>query len=105
CRDVLERASARETAARTAAGALARCLLRQFGIDSFGFVRAIGGAATEFSVTPQNWQGLRSARDASETYSPDPAVTPRQCEVIRKAKIDKDTVGGVIECHVFGVPP
>ena len=41
CRDTLERASARETAARVAAGALARCLLREFGITSFGMVRAM----------------------------------------------------------------
>ena len=42
CRETLERASARETAARVAAGALARCLLREFGIEVFGFVRAVG---------------------------------------------------------------
>ena len=41
CRNTLERASARETAARTAAGAVARCLLRQFGIETFGFVRGM----------------------------------------------------------------
>ena len=44
CRETLERASARETAARVAAGALARCLLRQFGIEVFGFVRSVGPA-------------------------------------------------------------
>src|SRR5277367_6369569 len=42
CRETLERASARETAARVAAGALSRCLLRAFGIEVFGFVRAVG---------------------------------------------------------------
>src|SRR5262245_1389161 len=41
CRETLERASARETAARTAAGALARCMLREFGVEAFGFVRSI----------------------------------------------------------------
>ena len=44
CRETLERASARETAARVAAGALSRCLLREFGIEVFGFVRAVGPA-------------------------------------------------------------
>ncbi|MGE3109371.1 MAG: chorismate synthase, partial [Phycisphaerales bacterium] len=44
-------------------------------------------------------------RDASETYCPDEAVTGRQCEIIRQAKIDKDTVGGLVEAHVLGVPP
>src|SRR3982751_5861789 len=55
CRPVLERASARETAARVAAGALARCLLREFNIDVFGFVRAVGTASSSLDVTSQNW--------------------------------------------------
>ncbi|QYU67531.1 chorismate synthase [Leptolyngbya sp. 15MV] len=44
-------------------------------------------------------------RDDSETYCPDVEVTRRQCEIIRQAKIDKDTVGGIVETHVFGCPP
>lgn len=105
CRETLERASARETAARVAAGAVARCLLREYGVEAFGFVRAILDAETAVQVAPQNWRSLVAARDASETYCPDPAATERQCEIIRQAKIDKDTVGGVVETHVFGCPP
>ncbi len=105
CRDVLERASARETASRTAAGAAARCLLREFGIEAFGFVRAIAGHATGVQVTESNWRQLTLLRDASATYCPDAAATAAQEGAIRQAKIDKDTVGGLIECHVFGVPP
>ncbi|QOI99863.1 MAG: chorismate synthase [Phycisphaeraceae bacterium] len=105
CRETLERASARETASRVAAGALARCLLREFGIESFGFVRSILDAATTAAVTRENWRELRTLRDASETYCPDPAVTTAQCEIIRRAKIDKDTVGGLVETHIFGCPP
>jgi chorismate synthase len=105
CRGTLERASARETAARTAAGALARCLLREFGVELFGFVRSILDGATAVEPTPENWRGLLAKRDASETYCPDEAATARQREIIREAKIDKDTVGGLIEAHVFGVPP
>mgnify|MGYP005841590717 FL=1 len=105
CRETLERASARETAARVAAGAVARCLLREYGVEVFGFVRAILDAETGVRVTPENWRELLAARDASETYCPDPAATERQCEIIRQAKIDKDTVGGVVEAHVFGCPP
>jgi chorismate synthase len=55
-------------------------------------------------VTEQNWRELMAVRDASETYCPDDAVTQRQCEIIRQAKIDKDTVGGLVEAHVFGCP-
>lgn len=105
CRDTLERASARETAARTAAGALARCLLTSFGIESFGFVRSILDAALPLDITESNWRSLVSARDGSETYCPDPVVTLRQCDIIRQAKTDKDTVGGLIEAHIFGCPP
>lgn len=104
CRGVLERASARETAARVAAGAVARSLLREIGIEAFAFVRAIGGAGTDATVTESNWRDRRAARDASETYCPDAGASVRQREVIRQAKIDQDTVGGVVECHVFGCP-
>ncbi|MDX2131513.1 MAG: chorismate synthase [Planctomycetota bacterium] len=105
CRDTLERASARETAARVAAGALARCLLREFAIETFGFVRSIRDAATDVGVTEHTWRGLVGPRDASETYCPDQGVTARHKEIIRAAKLDKDTVGGQVEAHVFGCPP
>jgi chorismate synthase len=105
CRDVLERASARETAARTAAGALARCLLREVGIHAFGFVRSVHQAPTEVAITPGNWQDLRRQRDSSETYCPDADATVRQCQIIRQAKADRDTVGGTVEAHIFGCPP
>lgn len=105
CRDILERASARETAARVAAGAVARLLLREVGIESFGLVRSIGAAATEIEVTEQTWRGLVAPRDASETYCPDAAATTRQVEVIHQAKVDRDTIGGLVETHFFGCPP
>jgi chorismate synthase len=105
CRETLERASARETVARVAAGALARCLLRQFGIESFGFVRAIRGVRTGRSVSESNWRELLAARDASETYCPDEAITAEQVKAIHEAKLAKDTVGGLVETHVFGCPP
>jgi chorismate synthase len=104
CREVLERASARETAARVAAGAMARCLLREFGIDVFGFVRSVGDAAAAVQVTPQNWRELLKHRDASDLYSPDPAADAQMREFINQQKLAKDTAGGVVECHVFGCP-
>src|SRR5688572_6406657 len=71
CRETLERASARETAARVAAGALARCLLKAFGIEVFGFVRTVGQATAKVDVTEQNWRELAKLRDESEVYCPD----------------------------------
>lgn len=104
CRETLERASARETAARVAAGALARCLLREFGIESFAFVRSIGPVGTGVAVSDGNWRDLKAKRDASDVGCPDEAVSEAMRGVIRQAKVDKDTAGGLIECHVFGCP-
>lgn len=108
CRETLERASARETAARVAAGALARCMLRPVGIEVFGFVRSILDAVWDGPVNESNWRTLTALRDSSDTYTPDGAdgpITERQRAIIRQAKIDKDTVGGLVEAHVFGCPP
>ena len=104
CRETLERASARETAARVAAGATARCLLREFGIEVFGFVRGGLDAMTNVEPTEENWRELRSKRDQSEVAIPDSEASDKLKAAIRQAKIDKDTVGGVVEAHVFGCP-
>jgi chorismate synthase len=104
CRATLERASARETAARVAAGALARCLLREFGIECFGFVRASLDVRCAVEVTPVNWESLRQARDASEVGMPCTASSQQLIDRIHQAKVEKDTVGGLVEAHVFGCP-
>ncbi len=108
CRETLERASARETAGRTGMGALARCMLRDLGIEVFGFVRGGGpdpAAMSDVVVTEANWRELRAARDASDVAIPDPTASEAMIASIRQAKIDKDTVGGFVEVHVFGCPP
>lgn len=104
CRDVLERASARETAARVAGGAVARCLLRALGIETFGFVRALLDARTEVVVEPERLEALRAERDASDVACPDPVASAAIIERIRAAKRDGDTVGGLAEVHVTGCP-
>jgi len=104
CRETLERASARETASRVAAGALARCYLRELGIDVLGFVRAIHEAQTKVEVRPDNADEIRRLRDDSDVYCPDETVSDAMRAAIRQAKIDKDTVGGLVEAHVFGCP-
>ncbi len=105
CRETLERASARETAGRVAAGALARCLLRAFGIEVFGFVRQVGQARGRFEVTADNWRQLVAPRDASDCYCPDAAADAAMKDFINDQKLAKDTAGGVVEAHVFGCPP
>lgn len=104
CRETLERASARETAARVAAGALARCLLRAFGIEVFGFVRSVGPATGNFDVNESNWQQMQQLRDDSDVYCPDAEASEPMRAFIRQMKEAKDTAGGVVECHVFGCP-
>jgi chorismate synthase len=104
CRLTLERASARETAARVSAGALARCLLREFGIEVFGFVRSVGPAEGKFEVTELNWRELLKARDYSEVYCPDAMADAAMRQFINDQKMAKDTAGGIVEAHVFGCP-
>jgi len=104
CRETLERASARETAARVAAGALAKCLLNEFGVECVGFVRGVG--AVEANVANDaDPATLRAARDANEVYTPDAATAPEMIAAVDQARDDKDTLGGIVEVRVFGAPP
>ncbi len=105
CRDALERASARETAARTAAGAAARCLLEAFGIRIFGFVSGMLDVEATVHPSAERLDDLIRQRDRSEVYCPDAGAAARMVEAIRQAKVDRDTVGGIAEVHVFGLPP
>ncbi|MFQ5489230.1 MAG: chorismate synthase [Phycisphaerae bacterium] len=104
CRETLERASARETAARVAAGALAKCLLTEFDIEVVGFVTRIGPVTAQVD-DGQTADALRTQRDANEVYCPDTSVTKAMVETIRQAKKDKDTRGGLVEVRAFGLPP
>lgn len=103
CRETLERASARETAARVAAGGLARCLLREFGIRVVGFVSAIG--TINARIDASDIDKLVADRDASDVYCPDGTASEAMRDAIRQAKVDGDTLGGLCEVHVMGCPP
>lgn len=104
CRETLERASARETAARVASGAVAKCLLRAFGIEVFGFVRSVGNATCDVEVTSKNWRDLQQFRDQSEVYTLDSDSDTKMRDFINEQKLAKDTAGGIVETHVFGCP-
>src|SRR5438874_1476164 len=91
CRETLERASARETAARVAAGALSRCLLKEFEIEVFGFVRSVGTAKADLDVTPENWREWRDKRDQSDLYTPDIVASDGMRTFIIECKTAKDT--------------
>ncbi len=101
-RGVLERASARETAVRVAAGGLARQLLRVFGIETIGYVTEIGGLAV--STPPGSIEERRAARDASSVYTLVPDRDAEFEKLIDQAADDGDTLGGVMEVRVEGLP-
>jgi chorismate synthase len=101
-RGVLERASARETTVRVAAGALARQLLAEFGIAALGYVVELGGVAIE--PRPGTMAEHRALRDASEVYSLDPGQDERIKTLIDEAGKEGDTLGGIVEVRVEGLP-
>lgn len=102
-RDILERASARETAARTAVGAIAKTLLAAVGIDVFAHVLSIG---EEVSVTPDiSLSELKERSRASDLACADEAAVLRMKEAIKAASHAGDTLGGVFEVVATGVMP
>ncbi len=102
-RNVLERSSARETAVRVAVGGVARALLAEFGILVGGFVTEMGGVCSPTPNEPleQLWQ--RS--NASDMFCCDKTAEEEMKRAIDSAKAAGDTLGGVVEVQVLGVPP
>jgi chorismate synthase len=101
-RGVLERASARETAARVAAGMLAKQLLAQFGIDTIGYVSELGGE--KIPTPPGSLAEHRALRDQSVIYCLAPEWNDKFVELIDRTGDEGDTLGGVIEVRVEGLP-
>lgn len=101
-RGILERASARETAVRVAAGALARQLLLQFGVETIGYVVEVGGL--KVAPTTGSISELRARRDQSAIYSLDPTKDGEATALIDQIAEEGDTVGGVVEVRVDGLP-
>ena len=103
-RPVLERASARETAARTALGTVARAFLRQLlGIEVISHVISIGTADAPDGPAPQ--PGDLAAIDESPVRAFDPKATEAMVAEVEAVKEAGDTVGGVIEVIAYGLPP
>jgi chorismate synthase len=99
-RDVLERASARETAARVAAGGVARAFLRDLGIEAWSFTAEVGGVA----VDRERCTRTREDAEESPLRCPDPDAEARMIARIDEARGRGDTVGGVFEVVVHGLP-
>ena len=102
-RGVSERASARETTVRVAAGAFANSFLRSFGIDVVGYVVEIGGVSSQ--VRPDAPAEIRARRVSSMFYACDEALDSRIKERVDGVRTAGDTLGGVVEVAAFGLPP
>ncbi|MCW2647813.1 MAG: chorismate synthase [Pseudonocardiales bacterium] len=103
-RPVLERASARETAARVALGAVAKAFLRQsVGVDIVSHVVAIGSVSAPAGVVPE--PGDEEKVDASEVRCLDAATSAAMVSEIDETKKAGDTLGGVVEVLAYGLPP
>ncbi len=100
-RDVLERASARETAMRVAVGAVAHKLLAAFGVESTAHVVGLGGV---WSQAPFDW-ARKAEIEASPVRVLDKEAEARMIEAIDRAKAAGDTLGGVIEARFRGLVP
>ncbi|RLA94495.1 MAG: chorismate synthase [Deltaproteobacteria bacterium] len=102
-RNVLERSSARETAARVAVGAVCKLLLKEFDIHFYSFTRAIGGISA--NLTGMSLSKIASRAESSEVRCADNEAAKKMKARIDEAKKRGDTLGGVVEIVVTGVPP
>ena len=101
-RGVLERASARETAVRVAAGALAKQLLTPLGITVFGYVTEVGPIVIRSQ--PGTIQQQRALRDKSQLYTLNPDQDAQLIALIQQTQEQGDTLGGLVEVRVEGLP-
>ncbi len=104
-RDVLERSSARETAARVAAGSLAKSLLAEFGVTIGSHVQRIGDVeAAAPAYTPTDVTEMNGEADASPVRCLDPVAAAEMMKAIDAAAAAGDTLGGVFEVVACGLP-
>jgi chorismate synthase len=104
-RPILERASARETAARVALGEVARRLLQQaFGIEILSHVVSLGSVRVPEDTAPPE-PGDRERIDADLVRCADPETSQRMVAEVDEARKDGDTLGGVVEVVAYGTPP
>ena len=101
-RNILERSSARETAARVAVGALCATFLRDLGIEVLGYVTEIGGVCVESQVEDYRERFERSEVSPCRTYCP--TAEQAMIAAIDAAKEAGDSLGGVVEVAVLGLP-
>ena len=102
-RDILERASARETVARTAVGSFAKQLLAPFGVRVMGYIRSIGNVAA--NLQDLTFDEIYARSEESAVRTADPAAEEKMIALIEECKKEGNTLGGIFEVVVLGLPP
>jgi chorismate synthase len=102
-RDILERASARETVARTAVGSFAKQLLAPFGIRVMGYLRSIGNVAA--NLQDLTFDEIYARSEESAVRTADPTAEEKMIALIEECKKEGNTLGGIFEVVVLGLPP
>ena len=97
------RSSGRETACRVAAGAVAKKILKRFGISSLAYIKEIGGIQIE-AIDPSDIDEIRKKTVASPIFCPDSLGEKKIIQAILKTKEEKDSLGGIIECITTPLP-
>lgn len=104
-RNVLERSSARETTVRVAVGAVAKALINELGIRIVSHVTEIGGIiADQQSIAGKSADEIRDIVEVDPCYCADPVASAKMVEAIDSAKEAGDSIGGVVEVIVEGLP-
>ena len=96
------RASARETVGRVAAGAIAKKLLRQEGIEIVGYVAELGGIKADIISSDMN--ELRSTAESNPVRCPDPAAAEKMLQLLDQVREEGDSLGGIVVVAAKGVP-
>ena len=103
-RNILERSSARETAARVAVGAVCKRFLDEFGIKVMSRVVEIAGVSYKMGTVPDP-KSIFERAESSDVRCPDKAIAEKMRKAIDRAKKNGDSLGGIFEVAVTGVPP
>ncbi|MGH7854495.1 MAG: chorismate synthase [Candidatus Binatia bacterium] len=102
-RDILERASARETVARTAVGSFAKQLLAPFGIRIMGYIRSLGNIAADISGL--TFDEIYARSEESPVRTADSDAEAKMIALIEECKKEGNTLGGIFEVVALGLPP
>jgi chorismate synthase len=102
-RDILERASARETVARTAVGSFAKQLLTPFGVRILGFIRSIGNVAADLHEL--SFDEIYARSEESPVRTADAKAEEKMIALIEECKKEGNTLGGIFEVVALGLPP